>query len=160
MVYEIYTDGATSNNGYENSYGGWAWILIEGDTLLLRNSGFIDKATNNICELTAIAEACERAAREIEPEDKVIVYSDSAYCVNCYVQKWYKRWMINGWKTSKKEPVANKELWKRLIPFFEKENFTFFKVKGHSGNKEKHGYWNDIVDKMAVEAKYMAGGNE
>ena len=91
MVYEIYTDGATSNNGYENSYGGWAWVLVEGDNILLRDSGFIDGATNNICELTAIAEACERVIGEIEDDDKVIVYSDSAYCVNCYLQKWYKR---------------------------------------------------------------------
>ena len=128
--------------------------------MLLRNSGFIDKATNNICEANCNRGGLRTTVQEIEPEDKVIVYSDSAYCVNCYVQKWYRRWMINGWKTSKKEPVANKELWKRLIPFFEKDNFTFFKVKGHSGNKEKHGYWNDIVDKMAVDAKYAAGGIE
>ena len=149
MTYELYTDGAVSNNGYENAYGGWAWILTDGKVELLKSSGFIDGSTNNICELTAMIKGCQRANDETEPDEKIIVYSDSAYCVNCYVQKWYRKWLANGWKTSGRQPVANRTLWEQLIPFFESEKFTFQKVKAHSGN-----YWNEKVDKMAVEVKY------
>lgn len=56
---------------------------------------------------------------------------------------------LYGWRNSKKEPVANRELWERLIPYFENPRFSFEKVKGHSGEKD----WNDYVDRLAVEAK-------
>lgn len=142
---EIYTDGATSNNGYEGSYGGWAFIVVENDKIIRAGKGHEDNTTNNQCELTAIINACCYAEGLGAP---VTIFSDSAYCVNCYKQKWYKNWLKNGWVNSKKEPVANRVLWERLIPFFENPNFSFEKVKGHSINK-----YNNIVDKMAVEAK-------
>lgn len=144
---EIYTDGAVSNNGYENSNGGWAYIIVENGTIIHKGKGFLENATNNQCELTAIIKACH-AARELE--ETVTIYSDSAYCVNCYKQKWYKTWQNNGWYNSKREPVANRELWEKLIPFFEDSNFIFEKVKGHSTNK-----FNNMVDQMAVEAKCL-----
>ena len=55
---------------------------------------------------------------------------------------------MNGWLNSKKQPVANKELWEKLIPYFENPRFSFEKVKGHSGNQ-----LNELVDKMAVAAR-------
>lgn len=148
MIYNLYTDGATSNNGYDGAYGGYAWALITNDKLVRQGSGSESPTTNNICELMAIINGCEEALNWLEPSDVVLVYSDSAYVINCYKQKWYKNWQINGWVNSKKQPVANKELWEELIPFFENPNFKFEKVKGHSDNK-----WNNYVDKLAVEAK-------
>ena len=142
---KIYTDGATSKNGQENSYGGWAYIILEEDKIISKNSGALSNVTNNQCELIAIINACNEISTLNTP---VTVYSDSAYCINCYKQQWYKNWQKNGWLNSKKEPVANQELWEELIPFFENLNFTFEKVKGHSLNQ-----FNNIVDKMAVEAK-------
>ena len=29
MIFEVYTDGSTKNNGYENSVGGWAYSVSE-----------------------------------------------------------------------------------------------------------------------------------
>ena len=106
MDYKIYCDGATSNNGYENARGGWAYLILD----------------ENDIEIYRFKEGVK--------------------------QKWYSKWLVNGWINSKKEPVANKNLWKSLIPFFEAENIEFVKVKGHAGNK-----YNEIVDKMAVSAK-------
>ena len=147
---EIYTDGATSNNGYENSYGGWAYVIIDNDKIIAQGCGNNFGVTNNFCELTAIIEACEYA-KSIEGNH--IIYSDSSYCINCYEQKWYKKWLKNGWISSTKKPVANKELWKKLIPFFEDEHFNFAKIKGHDTNK-----WNNYVDKLAVQAKEIQNG--
>lgn len=142
----IYTDGATSNNGAANAPGGWAYAVIdEEDNLRYSSNGFINDATNNICELMAIINACY-AAEAIN--EQITIYSDSAYIINCYKDKWYKKWLVNGWKNSKKEPVANKELWEQLIPYFENEKYNFIKVKGHATDK-----WNILVDKLAVEAK-------
>ena len=148
----IYTDGATSNNGQAGAVGGWAFIVVYGNSIIYECSGHIENATNNICELTAIIEACKQAAsvNEIVRPTFYTIYSDSAYCINCYKQKWYKKWQQNGWLNSKKQPVANRELWEQLIPFFENPNFKFRKVEGHSTNE-----YNNYVDKLAVAAKEM-----
>ena len=150
-MYTIYTDGATSGNGYEGAQGGWAWILLdENENIILKGCGHIDNATNNICELVAVIDACRRA----DFDKEYVVYSDSAYIINCYKDKWYKKWELNGWLTSKRQPVANKELWEELIYYFEKPNFHFMKVKGHADNK-----FNNMVDQMAVAAKSYIWGS-
>lgn len=153
MIYKLYTDGATSKNGYKGSVGGYAWALLANDKLINEASVHIEPATNNICEMLAIIEGCESVIDSLEPFDVVLVYSDSAYCVNCYKQNWFRAWQINGWVNSKKEPVANKELWERMIKFFEDVRFKFEKVKGHNGKIDENSKWNEYVDKLAVEAK-------
>lgn len=155
MIYKLYTDGATSKNGYEGAYGGCGWAIITNDELIAAGQQPIKEgATNNICELKGMINGCKVVMQDLEPFDMVLVYSDSAYIINCYKQGWYKAWEKNGWVNSKKQPVANKELWEELIPFFENPNFKFEKVVGHSGDK-----WNDYVDKLAVEAKNGKSGN-
>lgn len=152
-IYEIYTDGAASKNGQVGAVGGWAFILLENGKPIYHDCGFIENATNNICELTAIYKGCEYVIGLGIAAARVIVYSDSAYCINCYKDKWYKKWQLNGWRNSKNEPVANRDLWKILIPYFESENFEFQKVKGHSNNE-----YNNRADELAVEAR-LRGNN-
>lgn len=153
MKYSIYTDGATSDNGYEGAQGGWAWIFLDEDkNIILKNVGHLDNTTNNICELTAVIDACYYAYHKMDltdPNPIFTIYSDSAYIINCYKEKWYKKWQKNDWFNSKGQPVANKELWERLIPFFESSQFSFEKVAGHTNNE-----WNNLVDEMAVRAKF------
>ena len=144
---KIYTDGATSGNGKTNAIGGWAYLILnDNNEIIEKNSGHIEQATNNICELTAILMGCEAVK---DTDDFVTVYSDSAYCINCYQDRWYLKWQMNGWQTSQHKPVANKELWQHLIHYFDDERFTFKKVHGHSNNN-----YNNMVDRMAVEAKF------
>lgn len=149
MIYEVYTDGATSGNGKADAPGGWAYVILQGGRLVSENSGGEKGTTNQRMELTAALNAC----REVEKLDafaRVKIYSDSAYLVNCWKQHWWRAWQANGWKNSKKQPVANEDLWRGLIPFFERvpNGYDFVKVAGHQGVK-----WNEIVDKMAVRAK-------
>lgn len=152
MKYIIYTDGATSNNGYEGAQGGWAFIVLdEQEKIIWKSVGYVENATNNICELLAVINACEY----VKQDEDYIIYSDSAYVINCYKQKWYKKWQLNGWRNAKKQPVANKELWERLIVYFDKPNFHFEKVAGHADNK-----YNNLVDRMAVEAKMIVLGKK
>ncbi len=144
MIY-LYTDGATTNNGRDDAIGGWAYIGVTEDNVFIRDCGFIPRATNNICELTAAVLGC----RAVESYPGCVnVYSDSAYIINCYRDGWYKKWQSNGWLNSRKQPVANQDLWEKLIPYFENPRFEFLKVPAHAGNK-----YNEVVDKMAVEAK-------
>ena len=148
MTYEFYTDGATSMNGHEGAVGGYAWALIQNDELVSQDSAGVFPATNNICEMKGIISACKKIKENLTSVDRVVIYSDSAYCINCFKQSWYKKWLMNDWLNSKKEPVKNKELWEELIPYFEDEQFDFVKVKGHDENK-----WNELVDDLAVNAR-------
>ena len=155
MIYKIYCDGAVSNNGYENAVGGWAYVILDDkDTILFEENNFEKYATNNRMELYSCYKGLDKLLTEItlKEEDKIEVYTDSAYLHNCYSQKWYLSWLKNNWLNSKKQPVANKSLWQLIIPFFENEKVDFFKVKGHNNN-----YWNEYVDSLAVAAKKNGG---
>ena len=157
---EVYTDGATRNNGYKNAIGGAAWIILQEDVIINSGSKHIKNATNNICELEAIIEGCKKAEElaileqdgEFEFYETICVYSDSAYIINCYSQKWWVNWEKNGWINSKKQQIANKELWELLIYYFKKPNFYFKKVAGHAGGRNNHEMWNEYVDNLARTA--------
>ena len=114
MIYEVYTDGATTGNGKANAPGGWAYVILKDGVMIAQDSGGEVGTTNQRMELTAALNAC----REVEKMDafaRVKIYSDSAYLVNCWKQHWWRAWQTNGWKNSKKEPVANPDLWMELI---------------------------------------------
>ena len=135
----IYTDGACSGNP---GPGGWGAVLI-CDGVQKEISGAQKDTTNNIMEITAVLEAIKLLKFECEVE----VYSDSAYVVNAFQQKWLENWQKNHWKTSSKEPVKNRELWEELYDLTQKHNTTFIKVKGHSDNE-----LNNRCDYLATSA--------
>ncbi|HHV16135.1 MAG TPA: ribonuclease HI [Gelria sp.] len=136
----IYTDGACSGNP---GPGGWGAVLIYG-TRIKEISGGEENTTNQRMELTAVVEALR--ALKVKGWD-VVVYSDSAYIVNAFDQDWIGRWQKNGWKNSKKEDVANQDLWKTLLALMSKNRVRLKKVKGHSGDK-----WNERCDELARNA--------
>lgn len=133
----IYTDGACSGNP---GPGGWGAILMLGENRK-EISGGSENTTNNIMELTAVIEALKILKRPC----KVNVYSDSAYVVNAFLQKWIYGWMKKGWKTASGDPVKNKELWQELYSLTKTHDVTFHKVKGHADNE-----FNNRCDEMAV----------
>lgn len=151
---EFYTDGSCLGNGGEDNVGGWAWAMYEDGNFIMTQAGAAHNTTNNRMELTAMIEALGYITSSDYINDTIIIYSDSSYIINCYNQKWYKSWEKNGWKNSKKQPVKNPDLWRILIPFFERENITFEKVKGHNGVKG-----NEVVNNLAVSAaRRLKGG--
>lgn len=154
MKFTIYCDGSTRNNGYANAVGAWAYVVLnDKEEIIHKDCMSVKGATNQQMELIAAAEAIEYLFNNelVVPFDTVNVYTDSAYLHNCYTQKWYKSWQMNGWKNSKKQPVANKELWERLIRWFEMPEINFIKTRGHAGVK-----WNEYVDTMAQSASLAA----
>ena len=150
MKYTIYCDGSTKGNGKENSVGAWAYVVVntETNTADFSDVEAVKETTNQRMELCAAIEALTQVCSIADfPNDSVVVYTDSAYLHNCYQQKWYVNWQKNGWKNSKKQPVANQDLWEMLIPYFETFGIDFVKVKGHSGDE-----WNEYVDDLAQTA--------
>lgn len=49
---------------------------------------------------------------------------------------WVKRWRRRGWRSDKREPVANTDLWKRMLALCEKHQVEFVVVEGHAGHPE------------------------
>ena len=153
MDFRIYCDGSTKGNGKENSVGAWAWLVQAGGIIIHQDCQAEKDTTNQRMELTAAAQALDYVYRNLVCEhDRIVVYTDSAYLHNCYQQKWYVNWQKNGWKNTKKQPVANQDLWERLIPYFDTFGIDFVKVKGHAGGRNEHERYNDIVDDLAQTA--------
>lgn len=135
----IYTDGACSGNP---GPGGWGSILMYKDNKK-EISGGCNNTTNNIMELTAVVEALKL----LKYKCKVKIYSDSAYVVNAFNQKWIYGWMKKGWVNASKEPVKNKEIWQELYNLTKEHEVEFVKVKGHSDNE-----YNNRCDELARKA--------
>ena len=135
----IYTDGACSGNP---GPGGWGAILMMGD-VRKEISGGSENTTNNIMELSAVIEALKLLKRPC----KVNVFSDSAYVVNAFNQKWIYGWIKKNWRTAGGDSVKNKELWQELYSLTKVHNVTFNKVKGHADNE-----FNNRCDEMARDA--------
>lgn len=136
----IYTDGACKGNPGK---GSWAAVLLfekDGHKLEKEISGTSPHTTNNQMELTGVIEAL----RNLKQPCRVTLYSDSAYIVNAFHQRWVEKWQRNGWKNSSKDPVKNRELWEELIELCERHKVTFAKVKGHAGI-----HYNERVDTLA-----------
>lgn len=135
----VYTDGACSGNP---GPGGWGWAVApDGEP---SGSGGEQSTTNQRMELAAALEAL----RALDPTAGPIeVVSDSTYVVNCFRDRWWVNWERNGWRNSKKQPVANDDLWKPLIALVRSGDVRFRWVKGHSGDR-----MNDLVDALAVAA--------
>ena len=104
----IFTDGACQGNP---GPGGWAWAISPEGTV--HGSGGEAHTTNQRMEVTAVLEALR--AHADRPIGSITIVSDSTYVVNCFRDRWWVRWQQNGWKNSKKEPVANTDLWKPTV---------------------------------------------
>ncbi|MCB6994420.1 ribonuclease HI [bacterium 210820-DFI.6.37] len=126
-VLRIYTDGACSGNQSEKNFGGWGAVLeFAGHSRELY--GGEKNTTNNRMEMTALLEAF----RALKKDGQTIeVYSDSSYLMDCFRKKWYAGWLKNGWKTAAKKPVENRDLWEALLPYLDRHQISFFRVKGH-----------------------------
>jgi ribonuclease HI len=137
----VYTDGACSGNP---GPGGWAWAVApDGEP---RASGGDPRTTNQRMEVTAVLEAVQALPGPLH------VMSDSTYVVNCFRDKWWVAWQRNGWRNSRRQPVANRDLWEPLVDLVNaRGDVTFGWVKGHGSDP-----MNNLVDQMAVAATVEA----
>jgi ribonuclease HI len=135
----IYTDGACLGNP---GPGGWAAIVISGETER-ELSGAEPSSTNQRMELRAAIEGL----RALHGRHRVELYSDSAYLVNCFRERWHERWRRNGWRNAQKKPVENRDLWEELLALAERREVSWHKVRGHAGDP-----LNERVDRLAKQA--------
>ncbi len=143
----IYTDGACSGNP---GPGGWSALLQWNGKEKTLTGGEPD-TTNNRMEMRAIIEAL----KALNKPCKVHIHSDSALIVNTFKQKWITNWQKRGWKTAKKQPVKNRELWEAMLEAMEPHQVKWIKVKGHADDER-----NNKVDRLAVRASKKVMSSE
>lgn len=121
----IYTDGACRGNP---GPGGWGAVLIHGGREREIKGGE-PRTTNNRMELTAAI----RALQALREPCLVTLYTDSTY-VKQGLNEWLPGWKLNGWRTSDKKPVKNKDLWEELDVCVKPHKIDWRWVKGHAGD--------------------------
>ena len=135
---KIYTDGSCLENPGK---GGWAAIIINnGQKTQIKGSK--KNTTNNQMELLAPIEALKK----IPKGSKVQIFTDSKY-VKLGITEWIYNWKKNGWRTSNKQKVKNKDLWTQLDSLTKEFEISWNWVKGHTIDD-----LNNEVDSVAKEA--------
>ena len=132
---EIITDGAYS---FSRNKGGSAFVVIKDDKCIYKWSKSWNGGTNNTAELLAIIAALKAISK---PIDKVIIVSDSMYCVGCITLNWARKKNQNLWKYFDKIYDSAKKLC---------SDISFIHIRGHGKSNSKYSKWNDLVDKLAV----------
>ena len=152
-VMHIHTDGSCLNNP---GPGGWAAIVLDGQDTGLTLKGGEESTTNNRMELTAAIQGLAALDRFPGSRDtQVVLHTDAQYICKAFNENWIDSWIRKGWRTSKREPVANRDLWETLIELAQGFNITWQWVKGHSGD-----HYNELCDTIAREqAGQQQAGN-
>jgi ribonuclease HI len=145
-VVEVWTDGGCKPNP---GPGGWSAILTFRN-VVKELSGADPETTNNRMELTAAAEALESLKRPCH----VVIHTDSQYLKNG-ITRWSTGWVRKNWRNAAGDPVANIDLWKRILAAAAVHRVDWKWVRGHDGND-----MNERADRLATEARRAAFGGD
>ncbi|MER7173197.1 ribonuclease H family protein [Streptomyces mesophilus] len=143
-------DGAAKKNP---GPAAWGWVVADADGTPQRwEAGPLGVATNNVAELTALAELLEATDASVPLE----VRMDSTYAMQA-VTTWIKNWKRNGWLTASKKPVANRELVIRIDELLTGREVTFRHVAAHRADGDLLNAIADIAASDAAESQEPAG---
>jgi ribonuclease HI len=109
---ERYTDGACSKG-----IGAWAFVAVRwsanGELRVVDgHAGVEPGATHQRMEPTAFVGAVRHA---LDAQEPALIVTDSAFVGDCLLDGWWKQWVGNGWRNSKGQPVAYREMWEELL---------------------------------------------
>lgn len=142
---KIYTDGSFMNR--KPQIAGYGVYFANVDIDDISEPFTVGTLTNQRAELYAIYKGIQTVIKKCNFE-KLTVFTDSMYSINS-ITNWIHSWKKNGWVSSSKKPVANKDIIKKIDNYTSnskyKNKIDFKHVKGHSGNKG-----NDKADELAT----------
>jgi len=138
---EVWTDGSCRNKTHDaGGYG--IFIRMQGEEIGIWGGQFVD-TTSAQMELMGAIVALERMAEFANDIDKMVIYCDNQYVVNCFHRGWIFNWAKHGNIGTR----TNGTLLVRLLKAFKKfpGGVVKFKwVRGHNGLVE-----NEYVDALA-----------
>lgn len=126
----IYSDGSCLGNPGPGGYG--VVLLTEDGTGRKELSRGYRDTTNNRMELLGVIAGLSTLKRKC----RAIVTTDSKYVADAIRKGWLEKWQQNGWKTSQRKPVLNRDLWEALLPLLARHEVQFEWVQGHTGHPE------------------------
>ena len=132
----VHTDGACLGNP---GPGGWAAILEHG-RVRRAISGGESLTTNNRMELLAAI----RGLQALNEPCEVRLVTDSTY-LRDGITSWIAKWKANGWRTSGKQPVKNRDLWELLEAAAARHRVEWVWTESHVGHAR-----NEEADRLAV----------
>jgi ribonuclease HI len=121
----MYCDGAAEPNPGRGGYG----IILRRDGSYEEKSGCYERTTNNRMELLAAIIGIE----SLKMPSQVTIFSDSRYVVDGAMNRITKKFVSYG---SKKRPIPNADLWRRMMDSMRAHNVKLIWIKGHSGIEE------------------------
>lgn len=151
----FYTDGACVNNGKPNPQAGWA-VNFGPEPEARTSTGRLElkgpfgepcEQTSNRAELRAVIEALRACDWAADGFRTIVIATDSEYAVKGATE-WARNWVRNGWKTSSRKPVQNRDLWEMLLGEAERYDEDGMKVEM---------WWiprsaNEVADRAAKKA--------
>ncbi len=140
---EAWTDGGAKPNP---GPGGWGAVLRYGSAER-ELSGAEPATTNNRMELTAACAALEALTRRC----RVVLHTDSEYVRNG-ITRWHAGWVRRNWRNAAGDPVANMDLWRRLLAAAAQHDVEWRWIRGHAGDA-----MNERADRLATAAREALG---
>jgi len=133
----VYTDGSCMRGK-----GGYGVVITYPDGTHTCHRGNVPytPCTNQIAELYAI-----KIALRLVQESSFILRTDSKYSIGCLTE-WLITWKRNGFLTSGREPVMNRELIESIDLLRGDRDIKFEWIRGHNGDP-----FNEICDRLAKE---------
>ena len=148
ISYNVFTDGACSNNGKPNAKAGIG--IYFGDNDSRNTSKRIDGIqTNNIAELSAIIEVFNICNKDIVNNININIYSDSKVSIGwcTYTGEKYNNF---NWKRKNGEIIQHVDLIKKGYKLFQKyNNVKLHHIKAHTGKEDELSKGNNEADKLA-----------
>ena len=139
----MFTDGACRGNP---GPGGWGVLLRMGEKER-ELSGGEPLTTNNRMELLAAIRGLEALKRPC----RVVLHTDSEYLRNG-ITRWHTGWVRRNWRNAAGDPVANVDLWRRLLEAAARHQVEWRWVRGHAGDA-----MNERADRLATAARESLG---
>jgi len=149
MSIKVFTDGSARPNP---GYGGAGSVILVDDKLYKKLIYKGGHTTNNRMELFAVIMTFKYLPKNVTVE----LFTDSNYVklgITEWSFGWIKRnWMTKDYKTKNMLPIANQDLWKRLLKLKDEYPLVSFHwVKAHNNNK-----WNDLADTLANKGSALS----
>ena len=143
----VYTDGACRGNGRNNAKAGiGVWFNSNHP---LNVSAPVDcRPTSNNAEIQAATMAILQAYSANVKE--MIIHTDSQFLIKC-VTLWMPKWKTNGWISSTKKNVKNKDELIKLDSAISKMDIVKWQhIPGHSGSEG-----NELAHKLAQDGALL-----
>lgn len=141
-----YIDGASRNNqDKDKRIGAWGAVLKYKEKVK-KIGDIVPGATNNQMELTSLLEAI----KSIKSGYNIEIQTDSKYVADGYNVN-LSNWESNGWRTTAKKDVANREIWEEISA--RRNNFITVTQVPREKNQEADALVNQILNNGGLNGR-------